>query len=334
MSKILTISIAAYNVADYIREGLDSLVASKYIDDLEVFVVDDGGQDETLDIAKEYQSQYPNSIIPVHKENGGYGTTVNYSIAHATGKYFKLMDGDDWFDTDALDQLIEQLKDGDTDVIITPYKKGPDKESLTTRSFEGFFEDGVQQISQLKKLTGIAMWSICYKTSVLKATNLDLPSHTLYTDQYYSLYPFAKAETIQHLNYPVYSYRIGRDGQSVSRESRIKNIKMIETICKDLVQFLAKQKNHTNYNYLFYRTLVTYRNTYKTFLLLPFSNENARRLKEFDYFIGTTHPELYKEFPNNKGNYRLGYLVKFLRYFDYKVYFILKLIYPKGFPNF
>lgn len=334
MEKVLTISIAAYNVAAYIREGLDSLVTSKYIDALEIFVVDDGGQDETLAIAKEYEQKYPNSIFPVHKENGGYGTTVNYSLEHATGKYFKLLDGDDWVDTEALDKLIEELRVCDTDVIITPYKKGPDKESLTLRSFEGVFDEGVQLVNQLTKFTAIAMWSICYKTSVLKNSNLILPSHSLYTDQYYSLYPFAHAKTIQYLNYPVYSYRIGRDGQSVSRESRVKNFRMMETICKDLAVFLAKHGNHPNYNYLFYRTFVTYRNTYKTFLLLPFSKESAVQLKAFDDAMRTIHLELYKEFSNNKENYRLRYLVKCLRFSNYRFYPLLKLLYPKGFPNF
>ena len=88
MEKILTISIAAYNVGDYIKNTLDSLVVPEVMDKLEVFIVDDGGTDETLKIAKEYEEKYPETFHAVHKENGGYGSTVNYSIAHATGKYF------------------------------------------------------------------------------------------------------------------------------------------------------------------------------------------------------------------------------------------------------
>ena len=121
--KILTISIAAYNVEQYIRQALNSIIDESVIDELEVFVVDDGGTDQTLEIAKEYAEKYPQSIIPVHKENGGYGTTVNYSIARATGKYFKLLDGDDWFDTEALCRLVKALRETDADIIYSPYKK-------------------------------------------------------------------------------------------------------------------------------------------------------------------------------------------------------------------
>ncbi len=106
MEKLLTISIAAYNVEGYIRNTLDSLIVPEILDKLEVFIVDDGGNDNTLQIAREYESKYPETFHAVHKENGGYGSTVNYSIAHATGKYFKLLDGDDWYLSRNLKRLI------------------------------------------------------------------------------------------------------------------------------------------------------------------------------------------------------------------------------------
>ena len=52
VSKVLTISVAAYNVEPYIKENLDSIVASTAKDDIEVFVVDDGGKDGTYELAK------------------------------------------------------------------------------------------------------------------------------------------------------------------------------------------------------------------------------------------------------------------------------------------
>ena len=54
MTKVLTVSIAAYNVEKYIRETLDSIVSTNVIDDIEILVIDDGGTDSTLSIAKEY----------------------------------------------------------------------------------------------------------------------------------------------------------------------------------------------------------------------------------------------------------------------------------------
>ena len=57
MDKILTVSIAAYNVADYIRHTLDSIISQGCIDALQILVVDDGGKDDTLSIVKEYEQK-------------------------------------------------------------------------------------------------------------------------------------------------------------------------------------------------------------------------------------------------------------------------------------
>ena len=76
MEKTLTISIAAYNVQDTIERALDSLLDWRINDDIEIIVVDDGGQDESLSIAKRYAEEYPGIVIPIHKENGGYGRCV------------------------------------------------------------------------------------------------------------------------------------------------------------------------------------------------------------------------------------------------------------------
>lgn len=79
------------------------------MDCLEVLIIVDGGNDKTLEIAKEYESKYPNTFKAVYKENGGYGSTINKGIELATGKYFKQLDGDDWFDTNNLEKYVMNL---------------------------------------------------------------------------------------------------------------------------------------------------------------------------------------------------------------------------------
>ena len=115
--KTLTVSIAAYNVEKFLENTLKSLEISELLNELEVFVIDDGGKDGSLEIARHFQEKYPDTIHAIHKENGGYGSTVAYSIAHATGKYFKLLDGDDWFDKEGLLQIIKRLRTCEADII-------------------------------------------------------------------------------------------------------------------------------------------------------------------------------------------------------------------------
>ena len=56
------------------------------------------------------RKKYPTIIKAVDKENGGHGDAVNSGLTHATGKYFKVVDSDDWVDAEALRKILEFLK--------------------------------------------------------------------------------------------------------------------------------------------------------------------------------------------------------------------------------
>ena len=116
MEKILSVSIASYNVEKFIRKALDSCCIPEIMDRLEVLVVNDGSTDSTLEIAREYETKYPDTFRVIDKKNGGYGSTVNASIKAATGKYFRLLDGDDWFDRDGLVKFIGELSAAEEDM--------------------------------------------------------------------------------------------------------------------------------------------------------------------------------------------------------------------------
>ena len=100
--KILTISVAAYNVEKTLDKTLESFNDARVYNDLEVLIVDDGSKDNTKLVAQKYEKIAPQTFKYVEKENGGHGSTINKGISLATGKYFKVIDGDDWVDTDAL----------------------------------------------------------------------------------------------------------------------------------------------------------------------------------------------------------------------------------------
>ena len=89
-------------------------------------IVNDGSSDDTSKIAHEYEEKYPTIIKAVDKENGGHGDAVNSGLTHATGKYFKVVDSDDWVDAEALRKILEFLKkleseDEEVDMLISNY---------------------------------------------------------------------------------------------------------------------------------------------------------------------------------------------------------------------
>ena len=129
MSKIFTVTIPAYNVEKYLDEILPTYLDERLLDDIKLLIVNDGSKDSTAEIGRRYEEKYPNTVRLINKENGGHGSTINTGIKEASGKYFKVIDGDDWVDTEELVKFIAYLKNADTDIILTPFNRVifPDK---------------------------------------------------------------------------------------------------------------------------------------------------------------------------------------------------------------
>lgn len=326
--KLLTISVAAYNVEKYLENTLQHLVIPECLDKLEVFVIDDGGKDNSLRIAQEYEKKYPDTFRAVHKENGGYGSTVAYSIDHAQGEFFKLLDGDDWFDGKGLVKVLEVLENCSEDVVITDYFIGPDENNLSIISCN--HNDGdIECVKSYETAIPHGMWALFYRTAVLREARIQFPLHTLYTDQLYATMPFAFAKNIRFCQTPVYCYRFGRDEQSTSRISRIKHIEDMLKVCSILYDFYDLHKEEKN-AYLLCRTARYYLGAIRTMLLLPVNSANKKKIAEYEKTNQRDHSDIF--FAAEKGTLIAKY-IKMLRRTHYMLYWTVKLI-PEKYVNF
>ena len=221
VEKTLSISIAAYNVEEFLKNTLDSLVAPEIMDDIEVLIIDDGSKDNTAAIGKEFVDKYPNSFKVISKPNGGYGSTINAAIDAATGQYFKTLDGDDWYDTENLVRFVKDLKNMSADLILTPFTmvyEGTGEKQVI--SMERKYQEKNITFEQLPEAlySKIKMHSVTYKTSILKENNIRIGEHCFYTDIEYISFPIVYVNDVNFLDYSIYQYRICLEGQSVSDE--------------------------------------------------------------------------------------------------------------------
>lgn len=323
MNKLLTISIAAYNVEAYIKKTLNSIARSRYLDLIEVFIVDDGGSDNTLNIAKEFQREHPETFIPVHKENGGYGTTINYSIEHASGKYFKVLDGDDWFDTDGLDELIEVLQASNEDVIVSNYFIWlGDVKCITVFTHDDPEGTVVNLSSGFTTDRSYGMWEVVFKLDLLRKCHLTLPAHTLYTDRHYSTIPFAYADTIKFTDAKVYCYRLGRDGQSMTPESQVKHYKERFDGSIELCKFYAEQKKKGNprCKYLISKIAASHSSTASVVRFMPKSKESLDILKKYENTIKRISKEIVSQEAKYGGQF--GLFLTLCRLTGYMTYWL------------
>lgn len=281
--KTLTVSIAAYNVEKYIRKALESCISEEVLSDIEVLIIDDGATDGTAVIAKEYEEKYPETFRLIHKENGGYGTTVNRGIKEASGRYFRLLDGDDWFDAKGLIKLVKYLKESDVDAVFTRmFLCYPNSTQLETDSWEKLAGRRIR-LSEVPKGVYAGMWEFTVKTSILKEHPFVLPGKTLYTDHLFLTYPIPYIGEVDFLDYPLYCYRLGYDEQSVSRTSRIRHMAEILTVSSEVSKIyknIAKFSN--NRIYALERARFCHMEAYRTLMLRACSINSKNILKMFD----------------------------------------------------
>lgn len=239
--KLLTISIASYNTEKTLAETVQSLFIDKEcMDKLEVIIVNDGSKDKTSNIAHELERQYPDSIIVVDKENGGYGSTVNTSLARASGKYFKLLDGDDWFNTEELSSFLVFLDETDADLIVSPYVEVRAYRKLIDNHQE--LPDGVVYIENIAiKNKLFVMHEIAIRTKLLQGQGRTIAEHCFYTDAEYVFYCMLSANTVARYSSPIYLYRLGVEGQSVSYEGIRKHQKDLPIVMDRIVSCHAKE---------------------------------------------------------------------------------------------
>lgn len=137
--KLLSFAIPCYNSKDYMEHCIESILPGG--DDVEIIIVDDGSKDETAAIADRYAAEYPDIVKAVHQENGGHGEAVNTGLKNATGKYFKVVDSDDWVDLESYKKILDKLREFEQentqiDMLLANYvyeKEGAKRKRLCVR---------------------------------------------------------------------------------------------------------------------------------------------------------------------------------------------------------
>ena len=132
--KLLSVVIPTYNMQTFLCRCLDSITHNNVPDSLEIIVVNDGSTDNSLAIMQEYADKRPDIVNIINKPNGHYGSCINAALKIATGKYFRILDADDWFDTDGLIELLGELRKADADIAVSAYKKHRKTRSISYKA--------------------------------------------------------------------------------------------------------------------------------------------------------------------------------------------------------
>nr|WP_304971983.1 glycosyltransferase family 2 protein [uncultured Schaedlerella sp.] len=241
--KYITFAIPCYNSEAYMEKAINSILPAG--EDVEILIVNDGSTDKTRKIGKQYAERFPSIVKVINKENGGHGDAVNSGLSHASGKYFKVVDSDDWVDEDSLMKLLEVIRGfvregSEVDMIVSNYvyeKAGMEHKKiihyrnvLPQNEIFRWDDIGSFHLDQY-----ILMHSVMYRTEMLKLCQLKLLKHTFYVDNIYVYYPLPHVRLLYYLDVDFYRYFIGREDQSVNEKIMISRVDQQIYVTKSMI---------------------------------------------------------------------------------------------------
>ena len=295
MEKILTVSIAAYNVEQYLDECLKPFIQSEVLEKCEVLIIDDGATDHTDEIAKKYVDQYPDTFKLIQKQNGGWGSTINTGMRLATGKYFKQLDGDDYFSKENLLGFITALEGCDCDMIITPFITFDSVSGNVLRVVDITNSEKVEYnksflANDFSEKFIIEMHLCTFKTSLLKQNRIHVTEHAFYTDVEFVIKVFSKVKSIICFPMTVYCYRVARDGQSISISGIRKHYHEHRRILQKSLEFVNHLPENDNKRILKNRVNCMVRTQYFFYLCLEPNREHKKEIRDFDKWLKKKYP--------------------------------------------
>jgi len=326
--KVLTVAIPCYNSAEYMENAIESVLVAG--DEVEILIVNDGSTDNTADIAKQYEEKYPSIVKLINKPNGGHGDAVNTGIKYATGVYYKVLDSDDWVNSQTLVKIVDFLKENiekeiELDMLITNYvydKVGvKKKKSIGYKSclpVERYFT--WEETKHFKISQNILMHSVIYKKEVLDKCKIQLPKHTFYVDNIFVFQPFPYVKTLYYMNVDFYHYFIGREDQSVNEKvmmSRIDQQIRVNKIMMDHLDDVEATKKCRRYmeKYLYMITLIS-----SIYLIKIGTKESIEKKDELWRYIKSKNKKVYLKM-------RSKFLGMLMNHNNFMSIYLLKVIY-------
>lgn len=302
--KYITFTVPCYNSAAYMEKCIDSLLICP--DEVEIILVDDGSTDATPEIADAYALRFPQTVRVIHKENGGHGSGVNAGVKHASGKYFKVVDSDDWLDSASLQKVLLRLmqweREGiDADMLVCNYvydhpyenrqKSMGYRNVFKQDAFMNWNETGVFHPSQY-----LVMHALIFRTDILRKCGVVLPEHTFYVDNIFAYKPLPFVESIYYIDTDLYHYFIGRDDQSVNEEvlkKRIDQQILVTKIVSECVDLDAVKEKYPKLAKYMMRNVSIMMTISSIHLLLINSQEAWEKRDELWNYIKENNKALY-----------------------------------------
>ncbi|MEY8389961.1 glycosyltransferase family 2 protein [Lachnospiraceae bacterium 45-W7] len=226
MTPFFSVLIPIYNVEEYLKQCLDSLI-NQTLENIQIICINDGSTDNCPSILEEY-SYRDSRITVLNHENSGYGFSLNRGLQYAQADYISIIEPDDFLESNAYESFYKDTQNfPQTDIIKYAYwnfhETNAEKIITPSNSASLTLPEKTFKISQYPQLLLYhpSIWSCVYKTSFIKENKLSFieAPGAAWTDNPFFISSMCLAHNILWKNKKVYYYRQGH----VTASSNLKN---------------------------------------------------------------------------------------------------------------
>lgn len=274
----ISIIVPIYNVEKYVEKCLKSLINQTY-KKIKIYAIIDGSPDNSAEIVKKYAKK-DDRILFVEKENGGYGSVLQYAIDKIDTEYFAICDPDDWLEVNAIETLYKTAIKYDSDIVIgdkyNVYEDSTDKKIKIKSNLNHEYVKP-NHLYENNDVSILAMLSPSphsklYRTNLAK--DIKFPKKVNYTDFLLYLVVLSKAKKGIYIHAFLSNYLIDRCGNTETDKS-LKNIKNQTIVFEETYNQISKNRKN---EYIYYKLYEQCRYTYVSVL----SHTENLNLKEIN----------------------------------------------------
>lgn len=240
---LVSVIVPVYNVENYLRECLDSIVAQTYRS-IEVILIDDGSKDSSGEICDEYADK-DNRVKVIHKENGGVSAARNTGLDVAKGEWISYVDSDDYIEDTMLETLICLAKENDVELAMCSFKDISECENVTQENDIRIFSKDELIYNYVVRNTDYCItegiWDRIYKRVLVDG--LRFKTDRINEDILYTMEVFTRAHKAVYTSEKLYNYRAGREGNITGRKATIDSIKDKIYCSKNSAKILRESGN-------------------------------------------------------------------------------------------
>lgn len=212
----ISVIVPVYNVEQYLRQCLDSVINQTF-KDLEIICVDDCSPDNSAEVLKEYAKKDSRIKIITLEQNGGLGNARNVGMKQASAEYVMFLDSDDWFELNACELVYNKIKQNNNDFVFFNFYWATEKDGTFEKKFDQYRFAKLYEQPDINHINPAEFngayystsecWYKIYNREFLKKNNIEFLTGYNFEDQTFFAKVFCLAKDISVVDLPLINYR-------------------------------------------------------------------------------------------------------------------------------